>query len=97
MSNEDRQTQQKLPAYVPVLLAFTSGLGLTIMAVALAMGAVQAVSADSSVIGLTFAFGLALFVLGLAGWFGIVQPHKHFDDINVPQDTGHHSEASRHE
>ena len=97
MSNDDRQTEQKLPANVPALLAFTSGLGLTIMAVALALGAVQAVNADSSVIGLTFAFGLALFVLGLAGWFGIVQPHKHFDDINVPQDTGHHSEASRHE
>ena len=97
MSTEDRDTQQKLPAYVPVLLAFTAGLGLTIMAVALALGAIQGSNADGDVIGLTFAVGLALFVLGFAGWIGIVQPHKHFDDINVPADTGHHSESSHHE
>ncbi len=97
MSTENNDTQQKLPAYVPALLAFTAGLGLTLMAVALALGAIQGSTADSGAIGLTFAVGLVLFVLGFAGWIGIVQPHKHFDDINIPQDTGHHAESTHHE
>lgn len=78
---------------IPFGLALTSGTGLVLMMIALAVGVVQGDAANGSVIGLTFASGLALLILGLVGWLAVVQPFKHFDDINVPQYTGHHEEA----
>ncbi len=77
---------------VPFGLALAAGLGLILMILALAFGAVQGSSANSTVIGVTFAGGLALLIAGIIGWLAAVQPFNHFDDINVPQYTGHHEE-----
>jgi len=80
------------PRSLVIGLAMTAGLGLTLMMVALGTGVIQGEAADSRAIGLLFVTGLALLILGFAGWFGVVRPDKHFDDINVPQYTGHHDE-----
>jgi len=79
----------------PVILALSllAGLGFVLMMTALAVGVIQGSTADGNAIGLLFAAGLALFILGLGGWFGAARPDKHFDDINVPQYTGHHDDA----
>ncbi len=74
-------------------LSFVTGLGFVLMAIALAMGVIQGENADSNTIGLLFIVGVALFIGGLVAWFAMVQPHKHFDDINHPEYTGHHDEA----
>lgn len=60
------------------------------MVLALAVGVVQGSAADGNTIGLMFVGGVALFLLGAGGWYGLSQPTRHFDDINVPMDTGHH-------
>jgi hypothetical protein len=73
-------------------LALVAGLGFIFMMVALGVGVIQGSAANSTAIGLLFIAGLALFLLGALGWFGIARPDKHFDDINVPQYTGHHEE-----
>ncbi len=73
-------------------LAMVAGSGLILMVIALSIGSILGANADSNAIGLLFAAGLALFVVGIAGWFGVVQPHKHFDNIEVPMYTGHHDE-----
>ncbi len=81
-----------------LLLALTAGAGLILMMLALGIGVVQGEAADASTIGLTFAGGLALLVLGIGGWLALVQPFKHFDDINEPHFTGHHEhDAAAHE
>lgn len=77
-------------------MAMVAGLGFILMMIALGAGVIQGDSADSSAIGLFFAAGLALFILGLIGWFATARPDKHFDDINVPQYTGHH-EGDHHD
>lgn len=71
-------------------MSMVAGLGVTLVIVALGIGVVQGEAADSNTIGLLVAAGAALFILGAIGWFGLTQPHKHFDDINVPKDSGHH-------
>jgi hypothetical protein len=65
-------------------LALVAGLGLTLMIIALGIGVVEGNNADGSTIGVLFAAGLALFLSGAVGWFMVVQPQKHFDDITVP-------------
>ena len=76
----------------PFALALTAGAGLVLLIIALAFGVVQGTSANSTVVGLTFAAGLALLALGVGGWLVVVQPFRNFDDINIPQYTGHHEE-----
>jgi hypothetical protein len=78
----------------PVILglALIAGLGFILMMFALGIGVIQGSAADSNAIGLFFAVGLALFVIGAVGWFATARPDKHFDDINVPQYSGHHDE-----
>lgn len=78
----------------PVILglALVAGLGFILMMIALGTGVIQGSTADNNAIGLFFAVGLALFILGAVGWFATARPDKHFDDINVPQYTGHHEE-----
>lgn len=71
-------------------LALIGGLGLILMSVALAVGVIQGENASTNIIGMVFFTGLVLLFGGTAGWFGVTQPHKHIDDINVPQYTGHH-------
>ena len=73
-------------------LALTAGAGLILMMLALGIGVVQGSAADSTVVGLTFAGGLGLLLIGIVGWLAPVQPFKSFDDINVPKYTGHHDE-----
>jgi hypothetical protein len=78
----------------PVILglALVAGVGFILMMTALAVGVIGGSTADTGAIGLLFAAGLALFLLGAVGWFTTARPDKHFDDINVPQYTGHHAE-----
>ncbi len=78
-------------------LAMVAGLGLVLMMIALGIGVIQGTAADGNAIGLFFAGGLVLFILGAGGWFAVVQPQKHFDDISQPMDTGHHAEAHHDE
>lgn len=73
-------------------LSFVAGVGFVAMMIALGIGMIQGAAADSGTIGLLFAGGLVLFIVGAAGWFAVEQPHKHFDDINVPHYHGHHDE-----
>lgn len=70
-------------------MAFIAGIGLTLMVVAAGVGVVQGEAASSSLLGLMFAGGLVMLISGIVAWFVIVQPHHHFDDINVPEYTGH--------
>lgn len=72
-------------------LAVVGGTGLTIMTVALAMGVIQGENATDMISTLFFG-GLVLLVGASIGWFGVTEPHKHFDDINEPHYTGHHEE-----
>jgi H+/gluconate symporter-like permease len=76
----------------PIVLgvSMVAGLGVTLMIIALGVGVIQGAEASSSTIGLLFAAGLVLFILGAVAWFAVVQPQKHFDDINKPAEDEHH-------
>ncbi len=74
--------------------SLVAGLGVVLAVTALAGGGIQG---DTQATGLLLAAGLLLFILGVVGWFGLVQPHKHFDDINVPAPDEHHHEAHHDE
>lgn len=88
MSSESHnENPSKSPAAVG--LAVIGGLGFTFMMLALGIGAAQGPNASNTMMGLLFFGGLVLLVFGTGGWIGVVQPHKHFDDINQPQYTGH--------
>jgi len=67
---------------IPFYLSLTAGAGLILMMLALGIGVVQGSAADSTVVGVTFAAGIGLLVIGIIGWFAVVQPSRHFDDIN---------------
>jgi sugar phosphate permease len=69
-------------------LAMLGGLGITLMVGAAAIGSVDA-NANSTAIGLALLTGLLCLLGAIATWFAVVQPHKHFDDINVAQYHGH--------
>ncbi|MCU0511733.1 MAG: AtpZ/AtpI family protein [Anaerolineae bacterium] len=69
-------------------LAMAGGLGITLIVVGLALGVLDA-TLNSSTIGLLILTGFAFLVGAIAAWFGVVQPQKHFDDINVPKYHGH--------
>ena len=73
-----------------------AGLGVFLMITALAIGVIQGSAADTSTVGLVFAAGLVLFLLGAGSWFAIVQPQKHFDDINQPAEAEPHGHADDH-
>jgi hypothetical protein len=75
------------------LVSLVAGLGVTLMIVALGVGVIQSETSDNNSIGMLFAAGLILFVLGSAAWYGVVQPQKHFDDINLPAEDEHHGHA----
>ncbi|MFZ4826522.1 MAG: hypothetical protein ACOYLB_04135 [Phototrophicaceae bacterium] len=82
-------TQQPSQKQLLIWLAIIGGTGFFIMSIALGVGVIQGASASSSVISLAFFSGLAMLILASVGWFGVAQPHKHFDDINQPHYTGH--------
>ncbi|MEP7290468.1 MAG: hypothetical protein ABI835_01740 [Chloroflexota bacterium] len=79
-------------------LALTAGAGLILMILALGFGVIQS-DANGTVIGVTFAGGLLLMVVGIVAWLAMTKPFTHFDDINQPKYTGHHDEhhANAHE
>jgi amino acid transporter len=68
-------------------LAMTAGIGLVLMIVALGIGVIG--QPDANAIGVLFALGLVLFLLGVGAWVGVTKPYQHFDDINQPKDSGH--------
>lgn len=70
-------------------LSIAAGGGLILMMLTLAAGVIQGEAANSSLISLTFAGGLVLFLTGFIGWLVVVRPFAHFDDIDVPKDTDH--------
>lgn len=70
-------------------LAFVAGAGVTLMILALGFGVTEGAAANNATMTITFVGGLMLLILGIVGWFIVVQPQKHFDDINVPMYTGH--------
>jgi hypothetical protein len=78
-------------------LALTAGLGVVLMMTALAIGVVQGDSADSRAIGFAVLTGFVLLLVGFIGWLVVVRPFDHFDDINVPKDTGHGHGHETHE
>lgn len=75
-------------------LALAAGIGVILMILALGVGVIQGEAADANLLGLTIVGGLILFIVGVAGWTGVVQPYRNFDDINQPKDTGHHGHAA---
>lgn len=90
MATETENTTDTGQNTLTVSLAMIAGLGMTLMMVAAGIGVIGGEQADGSTFGLMFVGGLALFVLGLGGWLGVVRPWETFDDINQPHYTGHH-------
>jgi hypothetical protein len=80
----------------PIVLgvSLVAGLGVVIMIVALGVGVIQGAEANNYAVGMWFAGGLGLFLLGVLSWFAVVQPQKHFDDINQPAADEHHGHGS---
>jgi hypothetical protein len=70
-------------------LSFMAAIGLILMILVLAYGVVMGSAADDAPLGLLFVAGLVLLISGIVGWTAVVRPHAHFDDINIPLDTGH--------
>lgn len=94
MATETHETQEEQPQVsqgLVVGLSMLGGIGITLMVGAAAVGVVNA-EADAGQIGIIVLLGAGLLVMAIAGWVAAVQPHKHFDDINVPQYTGHHGD-----
>jgi hypothetical protein len=73
-------------------LAMLAGFGLIFMVIALSIGAIEGANADSTAVGLFFGGGLGMLIVGIGAWFAVVQPQKHFDNIEVPMYSGHHHE-----
>ncbi len=88
MKVSEKISQNHSPAVLG--MAMIAGLGVILMVLALAIGVVQGNTADSGAIGLLFVGGIAYFLVGAGGWYGLARPTQHFDDINVPMDDGHH-------
>lgn len=78
-------------------LALTAGIGVVVMIIALGAGVVQGENADSGAVGFALLVGFTLLLVGLIGWMIVVRPFDHFDDINVPQYTGHSHDDHAHE
>ncbi|HYO88078.1 MAG TPA: hypothetical protein VER79_05485 [Candidatus Limnocylindrales bacterium] len=71
-------------------LSMSAGLGLILIIIALAASVVAGESVAYGA-SLVITVGLVLMVIGIAGWLILVQPWRHFDDINValPDEHGH--------
>jgi len=70
-------------------LAMVGGLGLTLIVIALGFGVVGGEQANSNLVGLGVLSGALILLVAIVAWFGVVQPHKHFDDINQPLEDDH--------
>lgn len=71
-------------------LAMVAGIGIVLMILAGGIGVTQASDADPALVTILFAAGLLALVGGAVAWFAVVQPHRHFDDIDIPLDTHGH-------
>ncbi len=80
-------TSKPPPLSLATLLAFLTGLGLTLMVAAAALGVVG--GADGTSLGLLFSVGVVMFICGIIAWFAERRPDQHFDDINEPHYHGH--------
>lgn len=89
---------QREPTETPMTLSLSmlAGLGVTLMIVMLAIGAVQGDEA-SPIVGLLFAAGLVATIGGMGAWLAIVRPFENFDDINQPMYHGHDHAEHDHE
>jgi hypothetical protein len=74
-------------------LSFLGNIGIIIIVVAFVIGVADP-TANSAAVGLLVLSGIACLLGAIFAWIFVVQPHKHFDDINVPQYTGHHHEEA---
>jgi hypothetical protein len=90
-STENLATPKNSPTVLG--LSFVAGLGLVALMLALGMGVIGGANADGGVIGLLFVSGLAFLLVGFVGWLTVVQPQRHFDDINQPAADEHHGHA----
>lgn len=61
--------------------AFIAGLGLTLMILAGAIGVIDGVNADDTLMGLLFTGGGLLLVAGGGAWAGIVRPWEAFPSV----------------
>ncbi len=75
-----------------VWLSIIGGIGMTLVMIALGMGVILGEAASGGVVAVLFWTGLIGLIGATGGWFAVVQPHKHFDDINQPEYTGHHDD-----
>jgi hypothetical protein len=80
-----------------IALASVTGIGFTLMALALAIGVINGADANEETIQQLFLGGMLLFVIGTVVWGALVQPWKNFDDINVPLYHGHHHDDDHHD
>jgi hypothetical protein len=71
-------------------LAMIGGLGITLVVLALGLGAAGVLPAEDNTVGLGVLLGLLLLVFAIGGWLISVQPFRHFDDIDVPAPDEHH-------
>lgn len=79
-------------------MSMVAGLGVVLMIIALAIGVVTGDASSTNLIGLTFFAGLVMLITGVVAWAAITRPFAHFDDINVPKDTGHgHGHEAHHD
>ena len=69
-------------------LSLSAGFGLVLILIALAVSVVVGEPAAYLVSG-AIAVGIVLLIIGIGGWLVVVQPWRHFDDINQPLDDGH--------
>lgn len=89
MDTQSHNSTHQTP--ITMSLAMVAGVGVVLIVIAVGIGAIQGENADANMIGLTAIGGMLFFLFGAIGWYMVVQPQKHFDDINIPQDTGHHA------
>ena len=73
-------------------LAMTGGLGILLIIIGFMAGVFDP-NMNSGIIGLTVLAGILFLVGAIVTWAAVVRPFDHFDDINVPQYTGHAHDA----
>jgi predicted flap endonuclease-1-like 5' DNA nuclease len=82
-------TPSSTPRFTPVELAwaFVAGGGITLIILALGLGAMRTDSSAS--LNLTAFTGVLLVIGGAIGWAVMTRPWEHFDDLTTPFYTGH--------
>lgn len=91
MSDEHSTPENVTPVSPAVTngLSYIGGIGLVTIFITLGI-AVVAPPENPNIVGIFVLGGLLLLISAIVGWFMVVQPQKHFDDINVPLEEEHH-------